>query len=183
MAGPRAGLHLVVPDGRQRGHDGRGIHLLPVLMKRWVTAPFLVTLALLAGSELVARVCFARNMSGRFEYGYSPTAGFVENADGTVSLVRAGGRRFHAQTFSKTRAPGTFRVMVIGDSVPRGSSLASSYPAMIGEKLRARGIQAEGLNLAVGGNGALRNQIILRKALDYQPSLVILHVNNSNEFE
>jgi len=152
-------------------------------MKRWFTVSLLMTLVLLAGSEIVVRVFFARNMSGRFEYGYNPTAGFVENADGTVSLVRAGGRRFHPQTFSRARPPGTFRVMVIGDSVPRGSSLATSYPAMIGEKLRALGVQAESFNLALGGNGALRSQIVVRKALDYEPSLVILHVNNSNEFE
>lgn len=152
-------------------------------MKRWFTVSLLMTLVLLAGSEIVVRVFFARNMSGRFEYGYNPAAGFVENADGTVSLVRAGGRRFHPQTFSRARPPGTFRVMVIGDSVPRGSSLATSYPAMIGEKLRALGVQAESFNLALGGNGALRSQIVVRKVLDYEPSLVILHVNNSNEFE
>jgi len=152
-------------------------------MKRWLTASLLTTLALLAGGEIIMRVFFTRNMSGRFEYGYNPTAGFVENADSTVSLVRAGGRRFHPQSFSKVRPPGTFRVMVIGDSVPRGPSLAASYPVLIGDKLRALGIRAESFNLAVAGNGALRSQIVLRKALDYKPSLVILHVNNSNEFE
>jgi hypothetical protein len=152
-------------------------------MKRWLTAPILMTLALLAGSEIIVRVFFARNMSGRFEYGYNPTAGFVEHANGTVSLVRAGGRRFHPQTFSRARLPGTYRVMVVGDSVPRGSSLESSYPRLIGEKLPALGIKAESFNLAVAGNGALRSQIVVRKALDYEPSLVILHVNNSNEFE
>jgi len=152
-------------------------------MKRWLTPALATTLALLAGGEIVMRVLFARNMSGRFEYGYHPTAGFVENGDGLVRLVRAGGRRFQPQTFSRVRPPGTFRVMVIGDSVPRGPSLASSYPALIGDQLRAAGVQAESFNLAVAGNGALRNQIVLRKALDYEPSLVVLHVNNSNEFE
>jgi hypothetical protein len=152
-------------------------------MKRLFTLPFLMMLTLLIGSELIVRVCFQRNMLGRFEYGYSPTAGFAENADGTVSLMRTGGRRFWPQTFSKARPTGTFRVMVIGDSVPRGSSLATSYASRIGEKLRALGIKAESFNLAVGGNGALRNQIILRQALNYEPRLVILHINNSNEFE
>lgn len=152
-------------------------------MKRWLTTSLFMTLTLLAGSEIVVRVFYARSMSGRFEYGYNPTAGFVEHADGMVNLVRAGGRRFRPQTFSQSRPPGTFRVMVIGDSVPRGSSLATSYPAMIGEKLRAFGVKAESFNLALGGNGALRSQIVVRKALDYEPSLIILHVNNSNEFE
>jgi hypothetical protein len=152
-------------------------------MKRWITPALLLTLALLTASEAIVRAFFTRNMSGRFEYGYHPAAGFVENSDGTVSLVRAGGRRFHPQRFARARPAGTFRILVLGDSVPRGSSLASSYPALIAEKLRAVGIPAESFNLAIGGNGALRTQIILRQALDYQPSLVVLHVNNSNEFE
>ena len=140
-------------------------------------------LALLVGAELIVRVFFQRSMSGRFEYGYSPTAGFVENAGGTVNLIHAGGRPFWPQSFSKARPPGVFRVMVVGNSVPRGPGLAASYPEQIGEKLQALGIKAESFNLAVGGNGSARSEIILRKALDYQPSLVILHVDNGDEFE
>ena len=64
-----------------------------------------------------------------------------------------------------------------------GSSLASSYPVRIGDKFRTLGVEAESFNLGIAGNGALRSQIILRKVLDYQPSVVVLHVNNSNEFE
>ena len=62
-------------------------------------------LTLLVGAELVVRVFFARSMSGRFEYGYSPTAGFVEHADGTVNLVHAGGRPFWPQEFSRPGRP------------------------------------------------------------------------------
>jgi hypothetical protein len=152
-------------------------------MKQWLTPAFLMMLTLLVACELVVRVFFQQSMSGRFEYGYSPAAGFVENTGGKVSLVHAGGRPFWPQTFSKTRSPGTFRVMVIGDSVPRGSSLATSYATQIGEQLRALGIETECFNLAIGGNGAQRSEIILRKALDCQPSLVILHVDNGDEFE
>jgi hypothetical protein len=152
-------------------------------MKHWFTPSFLLMLALLAGCELVVRVFFQRSMSGRFEYGFSPTAGFVENADGTVNLARAGGRHFWPQTFSMARPAGTFRVMTFGDSVPRGPNPAESYPGQIGEKLRALGVKAESFNLAIGGNGSARTEIILRKALDYQPGLVILHVDNGDEFE
>ena len=70
-------------------------------MKRWLTTAMLMTLGLLAGSEIVVRLFFARNMSGRFEYGYNPTAGFVEHADGTVSLVFGGS---YAVTSSPTSA-------------------------------------------------------------------------------
>ena len=48
----------------------------------------LVSIALLVGAELVVRVFFARSMAGRFDYGYHPTAGFVERADGTVRLTK-----------------------------------------------------------------------------------------------
>ncbi len=73
--------------------------------------------------------------------------------------------------------------MVVGDSVPRGSSLESAYPWLIAEQLRTRGVPAEGVNLGVAGYGTHRNLIVLRAALKYHPSLVVLHVNNSNEYE
>jgi len=147
------------------------------------TKSCLLCLALLVGAELVVRVFFARSMSGRFDYGYHPTAGFVEQADGTVRLERAGGRRFFPQTFSRERPADTFRVFVIGDSVARGTSVASSYAGQLGEQLRARGVKAESFNLSVPGYGARRKQLVLEQALKYQPSLVILHVNDSNEYE
>lgn len=152
-------------------------------MSTALTKSAVLALGLLCGCELAVRIFFARSMSARFEYGYHPTSGFVDRDDGRVQLVRAGGRRFHPQQFPRVRPPGVFRVMVIGDSVPRGPSLAASYAGQLAERLRARGIKAECLNLAVPGYGAERSQIVLRQALQYQPSLVILHVNNSNEFE
>lgn len=150
---------------------------------RAATKPFLICLALLVGAELVVRVFFARSMSGRFDYGYHPTSGFVELADGTVRLERAGGRRFFPQSFTRERPAETFRVFVIGDSVARGTSVATSYAGQLGEQLRARGVKAESFNLSVPGYGARRKQLVLEQALKYQPSLVILHVNDSNEYE
>lgn len=150
---------------------------------RAATKPFLLCLVLLVGAELVVRVFFARSMSGRFDYGYHPTSGFVEQADGTVRLERAGGRRFFPQEFSRERPADTFRIFVIGDSVARGTSVASSYAGQLGEQLRARGVKAESFNLSVPGYGARRKQLVLEQALQYQPSLVILHVNDSNEYE
>jgi hypothetical protein len=51
------------------------------------------------------------------------------------------------------------------------------------EVLRARGIRAEVINLAIPGFGARRSQLVLHKVLAYEPSLIILHLNDSNEFE
>jgi hypothetical protein len=73
--------------------------------------------------------------------------------------------------------------MVIGDSVPRGPSFKAAYAYQLQEILWERGIEAEVINLALPGFGARRKDLVLRKVLSYDPSLIILHVNDSNEFE
>lgn len=151
-------------------------------MTRWFRASFLLAVALLAAGELIARLFLGSGLTGRFDYGYHPTAGFGENADGTVSLVRVGGRKFMPQTFPRQRPPGVCRVMTIGNSVPYGPDrLESSCGWLVGEQLRARGVPAEGINLSVVGHGARRNQIVLRQALRYQPSVVVLQVDASTQ--
>lgn len=152
-------------------------------MKKWFTSAFLFALLLLGLGELGARLFFAADISGRFDYGYSPDAGFDLRSDGTVHLFRAGGRRFHPQSFPRHRPPGTFRVFVIGDSVPRGPSFKGAYPYLLGTELQRHQIQAESVNLALPGYGARRCQVVLRKALELEPSLIILHVNDSNKYE
>ena len=150
---------------------------------RTISKSFLLMVVLLVGAELVGRLLFAQTLSGRFDYGYDATAGFVENANGTVDLVRAGGRKFFPQSFAMKREPGTARVMVVGDSVARGRDVASSYAGQLGEMLRKSGVRAESFNLGLPGYGARRKQLVLQQALKYNPSLVVLHVNLSNEFE
>lgn len=151
-------------------------------MKRLIAPSFWLALAVLLAGELVVRVAFQQRMSGRFHYGYHPTAGFEEE-NGVLKLVKAGGRRFHEQEISVRRPPGVFRILTIGDSVARGPSLEASYPAQLAEELKRRGVNAEGVNLAVAGYGARRKLVVLRQALKYEPSLVILHLNSSNEYE
>jgi hypothetical protein len=152
-------------------------------MKRLLTPAFLCAVLLLGLGEVGARLFFAQDISGRFEYGYSPDAGFDVRPDGTVKLFRAGGRRFHPQSFPRHRPPGTFRVFVIGDSVPRGPSFKGAYPWLLGAELQRHHIQAESVNMALAGYGARRCQVVLRKALEFEPSLIILHVNDSNKYE
>ncbi|MFH1066592.1 MAG: hypothetical protein V1746_01630 [bacterium] len=156
-------------------------------MKPIFTRTFFLVLGLFIIGESAVRIFWARNMSGRFEYGYNSTAGFVEKANpngGTiVRLVRAGGRRFHPQFFFMPKPADTFRVFTIGDSVPRGPSLDAAYPHRLEEMLRAKSIPTESLNLGVPGYGARRCQIVLKQVLNYQPDLIILHLNNSNEYE
>jgi len=152
-------------------------------MKKWLTPAFLFAVLLLGVAEIGARLFFAQDISGRFDYGYSPDAGFDERRDGLVQLFRAGGRRFHPQSFQRQRPPGTFRVMVIGDSVPRGPSFKEAYPFLLGTELQHHAVKAEAVNLALPGYGARRCQVVLRKALEFEPSLIVLHVNDSNKYE
>jgi hypothetical protein len=152
-------------------------------MKRLITPACLVVICLLGLAELGARIFFAQDISGRFDYGYNPRAGFDEHKDGTVELFRAGGRRFYPQTFARRRPPEVLRIFTVGDSVPRGPSLKGAYPGLLGQELRRHGIQAESINLAVPGYGARRCQIVLTKALEYDPSLVILHFDDYNKWE
>jgi hypothetical protein len=152
-------------------------------MKRLITPACLVVICLLGLAEVGARLFFANDISGRFDYGYNPHAGFAEHKDGTVELFRAGGRRFFPQTFQRRRPPGVFRIFTVGDSVPRGPGLHKAYPWLVGQELRQHGIQAESINLAVPGYGARRCQIVLTKALEYNPSLVILHFDDYNKWE
>lgn len=150
---------------------------------RVLTRSFLLFAAILLTAELAARFVFTRTMEGRFDYGYHPTAGFVEKPTGEVELQRSGGRRFFPQTFQKKRPEDVYRVMVIGDSVSRGKSVEKSYTGFLEEALKAQGIQAECLNLSLPGYGARRKDLVIQQAQKYEPNLIILHLGISNEYE
>ncbi|MCX6857288.1 MAG: SGNH/GDSL hydrolase family protein [Verrucomicrobia bacterium] len=149
---------------------------------RAFTRSFALLLILWLALELATRFVFVASMEGRFDYGYHPTAGF-EEVDGQVNLKRTGGRRFFPQSFEKKRPEGAYRVMVIGDSVARGTSVQESYAGYLQKELQAQGIKAECLNLGLPGFGARRKDLVVQQVLNYQPNLVILHVGTSNEYE
>ncbi len=154
------------------------------MIKRLVTPAFLMVVLLLLLAEAGARIFFAQDISGRFSYGYDPQAGFDERRDGTVKLFRAGGRRFYPQSFKKRRPPDTYRIFVVGDSVPRGPGFKEAYPFLLGAELKQQEkCRVESVNLAVPGYGARRCQVVLKKALEFEPSLVIMHVNDTNKWE
>ncbi|MCI0749106.1 MAG: GDSL-type esterase/lipase family protein [Nevskiales bacterium] len=145
-----------------------------------VTKAFGVPVGVLAVFELLCRLVFVDGFTGRFEYGYSPTAGFVRNG-ATVELHRAGGRRFYPQSFAQDKPAGRIRVFSIGDSIARGDGLELSYPSQLEHVLREQGLDVESFNLAVTGYGATRKHLVLQQALAYQPDLIVLHVNDFNE--
>ena len=133
-------------------------------------------------AEMAVRLLFQENMSGRFEYGFHPSAGFIEE-DGRLHLKRTGGRRFRPQSMNLKPPADTFRVFVIGDSVVHGSSAESSYAGRIAKELEQYSIKAESYNLGIGGHGARRKHLTLVQSLNYDPDLIILHINSSNEYE
>lgn len=150
------------------------------------TRAFLFGFGLLLVGELGLRLCLPPHFTAAFQYGFHPDSGFEENADGTVRLVPTFARDFHAQEFSHKRSPDMLRVFFFGDSVESWDNvgshvLSNTYPARVGKELRQRGIEAETFNLGVTAAGPLKQEVMLRKALDYEPSLVVLKVNNSNE--
>jgi hypothetical protein len=72
---------------------------------------------------------------------------------------------------------------VVGDSVPRGPSFKTAYPWLLGDELRRHDIAAESINLAVPGYGPRRCQVVLKKIMEYEPSLIVLHINDTNKYE
>jgi hypothetical protein len=153
-------------------------------LKKRTTASraFLLSFVLILGIELTVRIIFEDSMHGRFEYGFYPTAGFVEESE-KLHLTRTGGRRFRHQTLDLVPSKGRHRIFVIGDSVTRGSSVESSYTGRLVGELASNGIQVESYNMGVGGHGSRRKHLTLLQSLEHKPDLVVLHVGNSNEFE
>ena len=149
---------------------------------RLLSVSFLWVIGLIILLEIIGRTFFANNISGRFEYGYHPTSGFIEKDD-TLNLVRAGGRRFHPQSIKIHKPDDVFRAFVVGDSVPRGPSLKGAYANQLEQILKGKGVKAEVLNMAIPGFGSRRLQVLLNKALEYEPDLIIFHLNDSSEFE
>jgi hypothetical protein len=155
-------------------------------MRRLIQPSFLLSLLLMVVAEIVLRCTLSPMSVATFQYGYHPDSGFQEAGDGMVHLVPAPTRDFHAQIFSRERPPGVFRIFTLGNSVEYWDAVASqilsnTYPARLGEELRRRGINAESINLAVSGYGTRRNEVLLRKALTYQPRLIILKLDTANE--
>ena len=155
-------------------------------MRVLIQPAFLLGLLVLVVAELVLRCTLSPLQVAAFEYGYHPDSGFQETPDGMVHLVPALTRDFHAQTFSRERPPGVFRIFTLGNSVEYWDAFAShilsnTYPARLATELRQRGIPAESINLGVTGYGLRRNQVLLRKLLTYQPSLIIIKLDTTNE--
>jgi hypothetical protein len=155
-------------------------------MRSLIRPSFWLCLLLLVAAELLLRCTLSPLSVAAFQYGYHPDSGFEEGPNGTVHLVPGPARKFYAQTFSRSRPPGVFRIVTLGSSVEYSDAMGSfilsnTYPAQMGEELRRRGIATESINLGITGYGMQRNAVLFRKALAYQPSLIILKLDVTNE--
>lgn len=94
--------------------------------------------------------------------------------------VRTNSVGFRDGEHSLTPAPGTLRIVVLGDSVAAGETIAEeqAFPRRVENLLRARGIHAEVVNLAIPMTGTLQHAaIMLRWGRSYQPDLVLYQVH------
>jgi hypothetical protein len=144
---------------------------------------FLLALTIFVVAELVTAVGLKNKASGLTSFGYEPESGIVEHEDGRVEFLRSWGRRFYDQVITAEPSESVHRIFTLGDSVPRGKTAERSYAGLLGQGLAAAGAPAESLNLAIPGYGSRRIQIIASRTARYQPDLVILHLNSSNEYE
>lgn len=82
------------------------------------------------------------------------------------------------------KPPGVYRIVVIGDSIAAGLKVdrfEDTFPAILGEQLKAQGIQAEVISLAVSGYNTQQEVETLReKGLRYKPDLVLLSYSLSS---
>jgi hypothetical protein len=155
-------------------------------MRKIFQPAFVFALALLLAAEIFLRATLPPLSVAAFQYGYHPDAGFQENADGTVQLVPGPLRDFNPQQFSRVPAPGVRRIFTLGNSVEYWDGIGShvltnTYPARLGAELTRRGLKTESINLGVTSYGLQRNTVLLRKILAYQPSLIIIKLDVTNE--
>lgn len=151
-------------------------------MRYYIAPTVWVVLVFLIVAELSMQLFFPHSEVGRFSYGYDSHSGVRIEAD-QVHLVRDGGRRYRPQSFPLRPAIGTLRLAVVGDSVPRGNDLDSSYPKLLEKALVSYDIKAHSINAGVAGQGVRRLQFIVQQMLDFNSDWIVFHLNNSNEFE
>ncbi len=82
------------------------------------------------------------------------------------------------------KPPGVYRIVVIGDSIAAGLKVErfeDTFPAILGEELRKKGVNAEVISLAVSGyNTQQEVETLKEKGLRYRPDLVLLSYSLSS---
>jgi len=147
-----------------------------------------------ASLRLMARLHPAEDLRGLHEprpdrpwlYGLRPGAeGRVTHTGAVRYVINADG--FRDRLYPRAKPPGTFRIVVIGDSIAfgYGVELQESFPKLLEARLRARTDTAiEVLNLGVNGyNSYTEAALFADVGIRYQPDLVLVEfcINDLND--
>lgn len=96
---------------------------------------------------------------------------------GWETTVAINSHGFRGREYAKSKAPGTYRIVVLGDSIAFGNRLAQdeTYPAVLEALYQQDGRAVEVLNLGLGGYDTLQEVATLADiGLAFEPDLVIL---------
>src|ERR1700674_5798443 len=148
-----------------------------------IVVPAIVALAALALLELSAYFGFHESSSERNAFGFSRDASFA--VDGPfVEISAAASRRFWTQRYPQAKPPGWKRIVVVGDSAARGATLEDSVTGALHRQLSERcAMPTEVWNLSSPGYGSRRKHVVVEKALEYHPDLIIYHAGVTTEYE
>jgi lysophospholipase L1-like esterase len=123
---------------------------------------------------------------GRFQLSRNPRILFElvphfesDSAEPMVAFLgRGNSMGFRDREHSIEKAPGTYRILVLGDSITQGFGIEATedvFTSVLEAELRAEGVNAEVLNFGVSGYNTEQEVETLReKGLRYDPDLVVL---------
>ena len=143
----------------------------------------IIAVLALAILEFWAYFGFHESSAERNAFGYSRDASFSVEGP-IVAITTSASRRFWMQRYPRAKPPGWKRIMVIGDSASRGASLDDSVAEALRRQLSERCVmRTEVWNLSSPGYGSRRKQIVVDKALEFRPDLIIYHAGVTTEYE
>lgn len=164
----------------------------PSSFQRLLAAGLGVLLALLAG-EILLRIVGAPEVApvrrGRFQLSANPRLVFEpvpglehERASGPQSFFEYTGMSnrlgYRDRDHTLTKPPGTYRIVVLGDSIAAGYRIQhtrDAFPALLEAHLREAGLPVEVLNFSVTGYNTEQEVETLRtRALAFAPDLVLV---------
>ena len=170
------------------GSSGRKKHMMPkiLLLVTSICLSFLM-------AEFVLRKSRPPDTGKSYEfrvphpvYGWVLQAGasyrnYLPEATVRVSYNSEGWRDVE---HSKEKSAGVFRILVLGDSFMEAYSvdLESSFHKRVEGMIRKLGVQAELINMGVGGYGTLQEYLVFRQeGIVYSPDIVLLGFYVSND--
>lgn len=154
------------------------------LPERWaprLLGALVLSLVLLEGAF---RVSGAHRFEFWLLYGYGTEQGIRELGQGKLALYSSANRRFWPRETTPAPAPGVWRIVVVGDSVARGSSVENNWPQFAERALNQAGCRVDILNLSSGGYGSARKKAVVEMALArLQPHWIVYQASITTEYE